>query len=200
MALSQNSEVLNSMASSLVSLWKGTSRSYSGHSFLACGSTSPLSPILVFVLLLGYSYIHSLNWYLTTRALSSPGSHSTAASLMADHQFLYKNMPQLHSSFWQSLMPPQHTLWGAPCGSDHLTSTCPRPSLYPALLQHAGPYYYFFSSGWPVTINNLIFPLLGFIHSFCSTFEMSLSVLLSFLLASFLSVSFLCKCMFVEFS
>ena len=175
MVLSGNTSVSNFSSSSSFRIRKSIRCGYSSRSSQVFGlpsSTQPaLSTLLVFVPLLGYSYIqprpfHPLSWHLTA---SHPRSIFWS---------LYKNPPRLRPSFWPSLMP----FWHAHRGpfirvSAILIPSCRRaPLCSPAPLRRAGPYFHFPAQADIRHLSDVIFLCQGFIHSFCSPFQFFVNI------------------------
>jgi len=167
--LSGNTSVSNFSISSPFRIRKSIGRGYSGRSSQVFGLPSstqpPLSTLLVFVPLLGYSYIHP------------PSSHLLSWHLTASHprsifRSLYKNQPWLRPSSWPSLMPFWHTHRGPLIRvSAILIPTCHQaPPRSPALLWRAGPHSRFLAQADTRHLSDVTFLCQGFIHSFCLPF------------------------------
>ena len=201
MVLSGNTWVINCSTSSSVRIRKSLGHCYSSWSSQVFGlsflRTSPsLHP-------LGLRPVARLQLYPPPPF--PPPPLAPYCSPPAVHlRSLYKSLPRLRPSFWPSLRP----LWHTPRGPRIRVSSIHYPilpsgtALFPAPLRRAGPHSHFLAQADTRHLSDVIFLCQGFIHFFCSPsrfLQMSLRVLLSFLLASFLFTSFLCTSMFVGF-
>jgi len=164
--LSGNTSVSNFSTSSSFRIRKSIGHGYSSRSSQVFGLPSPaqppLSTLLVFVPLLGYSYIHA------------PSSHLLSWHITASHprsilRSLYKNPPRLRPSCWPSLMPFWHTHQGPRIRvSAILIPSCHRaPLRSPVPLRRAGPHSHFLAQADTHHLSELTFLCLGFINSFC---------------------------------
>ena len=201
MVLSGNSSVSNFSTSSSFRIRKSIGRGYSSRSSQVFGLPSsthpPLSTLLVFVRLLGYSYIHPP---LSPPPRLAPYCFPPAVNLSV--------AIQKPASVTPVLLAVGNEVLAHPPATPHqslaiLIPSCHRALLYsPAPLLRAGPYSHFLAQADTRHLSDVIFLCQGFIHFFCSPswfLQMSLKVLLSFLLVSFRSTSFVCTSMFVGF-
>jgi len=199
MVLSGNTSVSNFSTLFPFRIRKSIGRSYSSRSSEVFGLPSstqpPLSTLLVFVPLLGYSYIHP------------PSSHPLSRHLTASHprsifRSLYKNPSRLRPSFWPLLMPFWHTHRGPlirvsaiPIPSCH---RAPLPS--PAPLQCAGAHSHFLAQADTRHLSDVTFLCQGFIHSFCLPFWLFVEVAKGspLLPACFFPFYFLCTYVYIR--
>ena len=175
MVLSGNTSVSNFSTTSPFRIWKSIGRGYSSRSSQVFGLPSPtqppLSTLLVFVTLLGYSYIHPpsshlLSWYLTA-------SHPQSI-----FRSLYKNPPRLRLSFWRWLIPFWHTRRGPLIRVSAIPIPCCHraPLRCLAQLRRAGPHSHFLAQADIPHLSDVTFLCLGFIHSFCLLFWLFVDV------------------------